>query len=205
MDDRLMERMEQLLALRNLEPHRSQEIDAEIWQQMGREDAVLVLDMSGFTRTTKEYGIVHFLAMHRKVMDLSEPDIADEGGITIKHDADNLIAVFGRTEKAVRAAVRIQRNVSAYNRTVEYARQIGVCIGISFGRVLRTDHDVFGDAVNVAYKLGEDIADPWDVLVSDTAFEELSQKAPDGCRFQEREEAVTGKVRLGFRRVAYSL
>ena len=205
MEDPLMSRLQEKLQQRNLEPHRAAEIDAEVWEELGAERAVLVLDMSGFTRTTKEYGIVHFLAMHSKAMQLSESEIVDEGGVTIKRDADNLIALFDHSEAAVQAAIRIHRNVSAYNKGVEYARQIGVCIGISFGRILKTDLDVFGDAVNVAYKLGEDIADPWEILISDAAYAEIPRKQAEAYEFGRREEAITGKVRLGFHRVVFSL
>jgi class 3 adenylate cyclase len=202
MDDPLMKQLQEWLVNRNHEPERAAEIDAEIWEQLGSHAAVLIIDMSGFTRTTREFGILHFLAMHRQATDVSKPCIEAQKGIALKQDADNLIAIFDHPREAIRAAICIQKAAAAYNRSVEYARQIGLCIGISSGRVLKTACDVFGDAVNVAYKLGEDIADPWEILVSDEAHEQL---APGEFEFQQREEAVTGKVSLGFRRVVFPL
>lgn len=199
-----MAQLHRWLEQRNLEHHRAAEIDEQIWRSLGAEHAVLVIDMSGFTRTTKELGICHFLAMHRKAMELATPRVRETGGHPLKQDADNLIALFPCTADAIRAAVLIQKDAASYNRTVEYERQIGICIGISYGRILKTDVDVFGDAVNTAYKLGEDIADPWDILVSDDSYAELGQ-GQNEFEFREREEAVTGKVPLGFRRLAFSI
>lgn len=205
MDDMLMMHLHKMLALRNSEPHRASEIDAEIWQQLGSEGAILVIDMSGFTRTTKEFGILHFLAMHRQAMELCRPKISDWTGLTLKEDADNLIAILPKTSNAIHAAIQIQKDAAAYNQSVEYARQIGICIGISYGRILKTDQDVFGDPVNVAYKLGEDIADPWEILVSDAGYEELMRNNPEDFELLPRQEANTGKVVLGFHRVVFSL
>lgn len=205
MDDPLLMRLHQMLERRNSQPHRASEIDAEIWQQLGTEGAILVIDMSGFTRTTKEFGILHFLAMHRKAMELSRPKISDWGGSTLKEDADNLIAILPNTSNAIHAAIEIQKDTAAYNRSVEYARQIGICIGISYGPILKTEQDVFGDAVNVAYKLGEDIADPWEILVSDDGYAELMLNHQGYFELLPRQLANTGKVLLGFYRVVFSL
>jgi class 3 adenylate cyclase len=200
-----MAKLRELLALRNRQPHRAGEIDEHIWREFGAECTVLISDMSGFTRTTREHGIVHFLAMHRQSLELAGPVIHSRGGAIAKEDADNLIALFDDPASAVDAAVALHRDVAAYNRTVEYARQIGVCIGISHGLVLRTEHEVFGDAVNVAYKLGEDIADPWDVLVADAAYSEIARAGSGTFEFGPREEVLIGKVILGFHRVVFKV
>lgn len=199
-----MERLQELLVLRNKSPELAKKIDEDIWKEFGTKKAVLVSDMSGFTRTTKEFGIVHFLAMHSQAVALSHPDILSHNGYLVKHDADNLIALFDAPVDAIRSSIHIHQDVAAYNRTIEYDRQIGVCIGISFGKILMTEHEVFGDAVNVAYKLGEDIADPFDILVSDDALAEiLMREQATEFEFHAREEVLTSKVRLGFQRVVF--
>ena len=51
-------------------------------------------DMSGFTRITKKFGILHFLAMILKMRSIVRPIIASCGGKFLHYDGDNVIAVF---------------------------------------------------------------------------------------------------------------
>ena len=85
--------------------------------------------------------------------------------------------------------------------TIEHA--VSSCIGISCGKIIKTDTDAFGDAVNVAHKLGEDTAGPGDILLSDEAFAELQKLQHSTHGFQPREETVTGGISLGFHRLVY--
>ncbi|HEX3308885.1 MAG TPA: hypothetical protein VHS32_21760, partial [Streptosporangiaceae bacterium] len=73
-----------LLDARNEHPESLAEIDAEIWQRFGRTQAVLVLDMCGFSRLTMRYGITHFLAMIRRLGLLVRPVVAAAGGRVVK-------------------------------------------------------------------------------------------------------------------------
>lgn len=94
--------------------------------------------------------------------------MAEHGGTLIKNEADNLIAIFERAEPAVRCAVAIQ---DAHHRwhatTADEGDRLHVCIGVDYGPFLRLTDDVFGDAVNLAYKLGEDLASRGEVLVTE--------------------------------------
>src|SRR3954454_23407207 len=83
-----------LLDARSEHPESLAEIDAEIWQRFGRTQAVLVLDMCGFSRLTMRYGITHFLAMIRRLGLLVRPVVSAAGGRVVKAEADNLFAVF---------------------------------------------------------------------------------------------------------------
>ena len=49
-----------------------------------------------------------------------------------------------------------------------------VCIGIGFGEVLDAGHEgCFGNEVNVASKLGEDTAEPGEILLTQSAYETI--------------------------------
>jgi class 3 adenylate cyclase len=51
---------------------------------------------------------------------------------------------------------------------------LAVSIGIDWGSMLvLPGEDCFGDAVNVAHKLGEDVAGPGEVLVTDRLRDQL--------------------------------
>ena len=71
MKDNTREELSRLLQERNEHPDRVEQIDARIRETFGETHAVLVMDMSGFSRMTIKHGIIHFLAMihrmnHRK-------------------------------------------------------------------------------------------------------------------------------------------
>jgi len=94
--------------------------------------------------------------------------VAEHGGTLIKNEADNLIAIFERPEPAVRCAVAIQAAHRHWHATVAPAEdRLHVCIGVDYGPFLRLTDDVFGDAVNLAYKLGEDLASRGEILVTE--------------------------------------
>jgi len=62
--------------------------------------------------------------------------------------------------------------------------EVNLCVGIGYGRILQLDDDLFGDEVNVAYKLGEDVAGPGEVLVSEAAAMKTTVKL-DGPQWTE--------------------
>jgi class 3 adenylate cyclase len=69
----------------------------------------------------------------------------------------------------------MQRVLKEYNSKKAPEEQVLLCIGLGFGRVLRIgDSDVFGAEVNAASKLGEDIAEAWEILVTEAVKEKAS-------------------------------
>lgn len=157
-----------------------EEIEARAWSEYGQELVVLVLDMSGFSLLTQRHGIVYYLAMVRRMQRTVGPIISGLGGEVVKFEADNCFAVFKEPEQAVAAAQAIRRAVAAD----PHPEKIHVSIGIDCGRVLMVDHlDVFGHPVNRASKLGEDIADADEILITAEVFERLPAHAGiDGKR-----------------------
>ena len=67
--------LNQLLQERNEYPDRAAEIDARVSELFGEMHAVLVMDMSGFSRLTIQYGIMHFLAMIQRMNAIVVPAI----------------------------------------------------------------------------------------------------------------------------------
>ena len=65
------------------------------------------------------------------------------------------------------------------------------CIGIGFGRVLELTDDVFGDEVNIAFKLGEAVATKREILLSEGA---LTRARSEGAELsiEERTEDLGG-------------
>jgi adenylate cyclase len=163
-----------LLDARNEHPESLAEIDAEIWQRFGRTRAVLVLDMCGFSRLTMRYGITHFLAMIRRLQTIVRPVIAAGGGHVVKTEADNVFATFDDVPQALATARAIQRALDTANTFLPEDWDLHAAIGIGYGPlILVGDHDLFGSEMNIASKLGEDVAGRGEILLSSAARERV--------------------------------
>jgi len=166
------------------------QIDERLWREYGHELAVFISDMSGFSRITRERGILHFLSLIAKQRELALPVIARHSGRLIKTEADNIFAVFDDPADAVRTSGKIHAILRKFNETRDEVSRVIACHGISFGRVLDFGDDVYGNPVNMASKLGEDVAEPYDTLVT--------AEVHDACRmwpefeFEERHVTISG-------------
>lgn len=163
--------LERLLAARNEHPENLLEIDREIWSTFGATRAVWVLDMCGFSRLTLRHGITHFLAMINRLHAVVRPIVAANRGEVVKTEADNVFAVFPEVGAAVSAAREVQEHLEAANVYLPEDWDLHASIGVGFGEVLMVgDHDFYGSEINIASKLGEDVAGPGEVLLSDAAY-----------------------------------
>jgi len=185
-----------LLDARNEHPESLGEIDGEIWQRFGRTRAVLVLDMCGFSRLTMRYGITHFLAMIRRLVTIVRPLITDAGGNIVKTEADNVYATFDDVPQALAAARAIQGSLDAANIFLPEDWDLHAGIGIGYGPLLLIgDHDLYGSEMNVASKLGEDVAGRGEVLLSVGAHERIG----DGVDAVEIPVQLSGLTMRAFR------
>lgn len=140
-------------------------LDLEIRQRYNITAALMVLDMSGFSRITEARGIVHFLAMVQQMQEITSVELARHNGEVIKFFSDNCFAYFSDAQAAVECAVHIMRAHRELNRTLEHP--VHICIGIDYGEfLLIDDNECFGHTVNRACKLGEDIAESEELLIS---------------------------------------
>src|SRR5262249_46857081 len=130
------------------------DVEAGIWTRFGREQAVLVLDMSGFSRIARDRGIVFYLAMVRRMQLVTAPVVEDCDGQLVMFEADNLFGVFDQARAALACAVRINQALAADNRDhADPVAHIRVSIGIESGRILLMPGGLAGNAVNTASKL----------------------------------------------------
>ncbi len=151
------------------------EIEAELWNDYGAERVVFVLDMSGFSLLTRKYGIIHYLSMVRRMQLTVEPIIETYGGSLIKFEADNCFATFPDTLSAIHAAITIQLAFGASNLLTSDDFDVHVSCGIDQGKILLIgNQDCFGDPVNRACKLGEDVAASGEILVTRDAVKNVT-------------------------------
>jgi class 3 adenylate cyclase len=156
-------------------PERLAEIAETIENTFGQSRAVLVLDMSGFSRTTQQYGIISFLLMIHQMQMICRPCIEEHNGIVIKGEADNLFCLFDTVQDAVKASREIITRLNAVNMILPADRRLYVAFGIGYGKILNIgNEDIFGDEMNLACKLGEDIAEREEILLTPAAKAELN-------------------------------
>jgi class 3 adenylate cyclase len=189
-----------LLDERNEHPESLSEIDARIWRQFGHTRAVLVLDMCGFSRLTMRYGVTHFLAMIRRLAVIVRPVIASAGGMVVKTEADNVFATFEDVPAALEAAEHIQRSLNAANTFLPEDWDLHAGIGIGYGALLLIGgNDLFGSEMNIASKLGEDVAGRGEILLSAAA---RARVADESSSFRELNVELSGVSLQAFRLIA---
>ena len=164
-----------LLSERNQYPDRADAIDAQINAAFGRKLSMLVLDLCGFSRLTARYGVIHFLSTIHQMEQGATPAVVGNGGQVIKQEADNLFAIFAQPSQALEAALDMLRSFEAMNAVVPEHRAICASIGIGFGDTLVIDEaDLYGHEMNLACKLGEDLAQKGEILLTASAHAALS-------------------------------
>jgi class 3 adenylate cyclase len=151
-------------------------IDRLIRDRAERDVAVFVSDSSGFTRKTHEYGISHFLAVMTQTYTRLFPLFRKHQGEIVAQAADNLLAIFPDSAAAVRASIDIQRFLRRRNRGRKDEEQFHLCIGIDSGKTLVLKDDLYGASVNVASKLGEDLAEKGEILVTGGVAQQVKRR-----------------------------
>lgn len=121
----------------------------------------------------------------------TEPIIKSYGGNMIKYEADNCFAVFPDPLSAVSAAISMQHAFAASNILSSDELDIHIACGIDYGKLLIVGNDeCFGDPVNRASKMGEDIAAAGKILVTKEAMQMIPADA--GIKSREITVSISG-------------
>ncbi len=131
--------------------------------------AILVADMVGYSKLMGEDEARTLAALAELRQELFEPVVTARGGKVIKRMGDGWIVEYPNIADATASAVEVQEGLS--NHEVIQLR-----IGVHIGDVTFQDDDIYGDGINVAARL-EALAEPGQVLISDTAHQSLDGKA----------------------------
>src|SRR5215471_1785930 len=127
--------------------------------------AILAADVAGYTRLmgSDEEGTLERFKAH--LVELVDPKIGEHHGRIVKNTGDGVLAEFASVVDAVRYATAVQAGMTDRNAAASADQRIEFRIGIHQGDVVVEDHDIFGDAVNVAARL-EGLAEPGGICVS---------------------------------------
>ncbi|MCH2099924.1 MAG: hypothetical protein MK142_16200 [Pseudomonadales bacterium] len=133
--------------------------EAAARQQFGERLAIIMADSVGFSRITQEAGIVHFISKMASARSLLGTVLQDSSATAFSFHADNCIAFFKTPDQALDAAIAMQRVICESGLALNGREPYGLSIGLGYGDVLRAgdEEGYFGNEVNLASKLGEDI------------------------------------------------
>jgi adenylate cyclase len=154
------------------DPEARRQVEQQLWERFGQRCAVFVSDLSGFSLLTERHSIVHFLALIHECRELLAPVVAQGGGSWVKTAADNIYAIFPDPTQAIGTSIAMQQLLDRRNADRPPDEQIGLCVGIGYGEILVIpERDFFGHQLNLAFKLGEDVAERGEILVTRAAME----------------------------------
>lgn len=149
--------------------------EAQIRAKYERPLAVVISDMSGFSRITREEGILHFLGLIHRMQGLCRTAIEAHGGTWVKAEADNLYLSFPTARAAIEGAIAMHDACDNDARGRRLNDTVSLAIGIDYGTVLDLDgEDFYGDPVNIASKLGEDLAGSGELFVTRRAATDVA-------------------------------
>ncbi|MDH3576942.1 MAG: adenylate/guanylate cyclase domain-containing protein [Gammaproteobacteria bacterium] len=150
-----------------------------IVDKFGVEGTVFISDMASFSSTSRKRGVCHFLKLIHRARRVIAPIIAANNGMLLKCEADNCYAFFETPDDAIQASFDINAALFKSNHAFELDEHIFLSVGIDYGRLLLIgDLEFFGDPVNTASKLGEDLAIHAETLVTKRALEHSSFQVP---------------------------
>ena len=166
--------------------------------------AVLVSDLSGFTSTTRKYGIVHFASVIVRMRQLCLPILKRRGAIYIGTEADNFIVIFPDTHEAAHAALEMQKVIKEYKESLTPERDHykiklnGIGVHCGQGVVVDKQGKLHGQVANIAYHIGEDLCAKTSVLFSKDVKDVVS-KNPNFAntefkKIENPDEAEDGEI-----------
>ncbi len=171
-------------------PERIEDVTARIEEVFEQERAILILDMTGFTRATQQGNIISFLLSINQMQRLAVPVIEEHAGILVKAEHDNLTCLFDKVEDAIIASKEISNRLESANVILPSDRELYASIGIGYGLILNVENTaIYGNEVNLASKLGEDIGDLGDVLLTQGAYGQVEDQ---DLKCEERTVSVSG-------------
>ena len=155
-------------------------------QSARRDLTVLFVDIRNFTRFAELHQPEKVVEVLNQYLDIMVDVVFKYQGTLDKFLGDGLLALFGtplrqadHPQRAVRAALEIQRAIGAFNtsRGQQGAMPLDIGIGINSGEAIvgnigsekRMEYTVIGDMVNVAQRL-QTQAQGGEVLISDTTL-----------------------------------
>ena len=138
--------------------------------------AVVFTDTADFTTRTARDGILHFLMLFERIVAKAEPVLRRHHGEIVKVEGDSLLIRFPDVAAACDGVAALDALLHRTNRRLPEDEHLRFSYGIGWGEVLDIEGDLFGLEVNLASKLGEDLAKPGEALLTPAAAASLDAR-----------------------------
>jgi adenylate cyclase len=144
-------------------------MDCKTFPALFRKRAVVFTDTADFTVRTARDGILHFLMVFEDVAREAAKVVRRTKGDLVKVEADSFLIRYDDVNLACRGVAELEEAIQRFNQGRPENEQVHFSYGIGYGDVLDLDEDLFGLEVNLASKLGEDLAEPGEALLTPAA------------------------------------
>ncbi len=155
------------------ERRRHAAMDEALEKTLLRPLGIVFTDTADFTLRTARDGLLHFLMVFQRILDSVPAALRPHRGRIVKVEADSLLLAFPDAVTACLGAASLERLLRRMNAGRPANERLRFSYGIGYGDVLELPHDLFGLEVNLASKLGEDLARPGEALLTPAAREAL--------------------------------
>jgi adenylate cyclase len=149
------------------------EMDCRSFPDLFRKRAIVFTDTADFTIRTARDGILHFLMVFDRFVEEADKVVGRTGGDIVKVEADSLLLRYDDPAAACAGVEDLESLLRRMNRLLPANERLRFSYGIGYGDVLDLDADMFGLEVNLASKIGEDMARPGQALLTPSAASAL--------------------------------
>ncbi len=125
---------------------------------------ILVSDVTGSTALFETLGSAEALRRIESVLARMRVLVNEAGGVCVKSKGDDVLSFFPHPDNAFEAAFAMTNEV--------WPDSISVHAGAYFGEILNHADDIYGNAVNTAFRLAG-LAKPGEILFGDTSHDDL--------------------------------
>ena len=157
-------------------PRERPALDCRSWPTLTRKRAIVFTDTADFTVRTLKDGILHFLMSFDQVVRALRPVVHKHEGTVVKVEGDSLLLTFEDARAACAGVAALDATLRRVNRSLPENERFRFSYGIGYGDVIELEADVFGLEVNMASKLGEDLAQPGEALLTPAAAGNLDRR-----------------------------
>lgn len=130
---------------------------------------IMFTDLVGSTQMTHDHGDLGAQQVVRAHNAIVRNALAQFHGEEVKHTGDGIMASFANAPNSLRAAIRIQREISSHN-SANPQLPVRVRIGLNAGDAVREEDDFFGQAVQLAARIC-DKADESEIYITPSVQE----------------------------------
>lgn len=153
---------------------------AERATEAPRMRAVLVTDLSGFTRTTRKHGVLQSASNIIRMRQIAMPVVHRLGMIDLGTEGDNLLMTFPDIGAALQAAYELQQLWQRHDTILPPGREQFKInpsgLAVAWGAAKRRGDELTGRGVKRAYHLAEDEAEGGQILIGPVVQEMLASQ-----------------------------